>query len=75
MSKVSWCDYGDHPFKNGEEGSASFSGTEVVDGRTVDSQMDACSKHNPLNVSKQAARYAIPADVYREVTDVGDGEQ
>lgn len=69
MSKVSWCDYGDHPFKNGEEGSASFQGTEFQDGVPVQTSMDACAKHNPLNVGREATKYALTKEEYRDVTE------
>ena len=69
MSKVAWCDYGDHAYKAGEDGSGSFTGTEYVDGRPVDVTMDACSKHNPRNVQREAARYALEVDEYKAVTE------
>lgn len=69
MSTVAWCDYGDHPFKNGEEGSGHFDGSEVVDGRTINKVMDACSKHNPFNVTREASRYAISVEEYKAVNN------
>ncbi len=69
VSNVAWCDYGDHAFKKGEEGSASFEGTEWIDGKPVNNTMDACGKHNPMNVSREAAKYAITSEEYRNVTE------
>ncbi len=67
MSRVSWCDYGDHPFKRGVEGSASFSGTEFVEGRAVDTTMDACPDHNPMRIQREASKYQLSTEAYREV--------
>jgi hypothetical protein len=51
MSNVLWCDYGDHAFKRGTPGSASFDATSVDDnGQNVNATMDACPTHNPLRV-------------------------
>lgn len=68
MSRVAWCDYGDHPFKRGVEGSASFSGTvNTPDGPEVQ-EMDACPQHNPMradpkNVAKELeAAYPVTDD-------------
>ncbi len=70
MSKVSWCDYGDHAFKTGEKGSASFNGTEYDEnGVPVQTAMDACSKHNPLNQAREAAKYSLTTEEYREVSN------
>lgn len=69
MSKVSWCDYGDHPYKNGENGSASFEGTEFKDGVPMQTTMDACAKHNPMNVAKEAAKLALTSEEYRNLTE------
>lgn len=51
MSKVSWCDPGNHAFKAGEDGSASFSGVQHIEGRPVDVTQDVCRKHNPYNTT------------------------
>lgn len=68
MSRVSWCDYGDHAFKSGESGSASFEGTEYdSNGVPISKTMDACSSHNPLNVAKEAAKYALTPAAYDEL--------
>lgn len=49
MSTVLWCDYGNHAFKRGTPGSASFNATNIdEDGVSVPVTMDACSDHNPL---------------------------
>jgi hypothetical protein len=70
MSNVSWCDYGDHAFKRGAEGSASFSGTEYDSaGRPVDTKMDTCSDHNPLNIQRNADRLQISTQHYRDITE------
>lgn len=67
MSKVAWCDYGDHPYKEGVEGSASFQGTEYKDGLPVETSMDACPEHNPLNIARQATKYSLTTEEYRAV--------
>lgn len=70
MSQVAWCDYGDHAFKRGSEGSASFQGTEFDgNGVAINTTMDACGKHNPLNVSREAAKYSITSEEYRNVSE------
>lgn len=69
MSKVSWCDYGNHPFKAGETGSASFEGTEFDDGVPRLTTMDACSEHNPLKVQRDAAKYSLPVEEYKNLTE------
>jgi hypothetical protein len=53
MSKVSWCDTGEHAFKAGENGSASFEGVQYEDGRPVNRQQDVCAKHNPYNATAE----------------------
>ncbi len=68
MSRVNWCDYGNHAFKRGEEGSASFSGTEYKDGVPIATQMDACREHNPLNASRLGAQYSISGEMHDELT-------
>lgn len=65
--RVDWCDYGDHPFKADEEGSASFSGTEVKEGKTFNTTMAACSRHNPANLFREAKRLEIQPDVYQDL--------
>jgi hypothetical protein len=48
MSKVLWCDPGDHDFKAGAPGSTHFTGTMIDnDGKTVTVDQDACRLHNP----------------------------
>lgn len=69
MSNVAWCDYGNHAFKKGEEGSSSFQGTEVVDGITTTVNMDACTDHNPLNIQRQANRLQISPEHYKDLTN------
>lgn len=69
MSTVAWCDYGDHAFKKGEDDSASFNGTEFQGGVPVQTVMDACGKHNPLKQTREAAKYAITTEEYRNVTE------
>ncbi len=69
MSKVSWCDYGDHPFKSGEDGSASFEGTEFKDAVPVRTTMDACREHNPMNVQREAAKLALTSEEYRALNE------
>lgn len=60
MSKVAWCDQGDHAFKAGEPGSLSFTGTGFDEnGTPVRQEMDSCAKHNPMNVT---------ADIERAIT-------
>lgn len=76
MSKVQWCDYGDnggHAFKAGIPGSATFNGTEYDDnGAPIDTTMDACPDHNPLNIRREAARLQISDKHYRDLTDHTD---
>lgn len=75
MGKVAWCDYGNHAFKMGEKGSATFSGTEYDEntGQPYQTDMDACAEHNPLNIARQAERYAISPEAYRNL-NVDDKE-
>lgn len=71
MSKVAWCDGGDHAYKANQEGSATFAGTQYdKDGNPVQVTMDYCAEHNPARIQAEAQRYAISQDVYRKVTDV-----
>lgn len=76
VSKVVWCDYGDHAFKAGMPGSASFDASEVDEetGGTIRTTMDACGEHNPLNVQRQAARYGLTTKGYQALTDVETDE-
>jgi hypothetical protein len=69
MSKVSWCDYGDHPFKAGVDGSASFEGNEFKNGVPVTTMMDACPDHNPLNIAREAQRYSLTPKAYEELNN------
>lgn len=75
VSKTAWCDYdpeGGHAYKNGEPGSASFDAREVNDeGTLVDTTMDACAKHNPLAIRRQAARYELTPKAYEELNERG----
>lgn len=66
MSKVLWCDRGDHAFKAGSPGSSTFEGTMVDDnGVTQRVTEDVCAEHNPFNI-KGVARAAIEAELKRE---------
>lgn len=69
MSRVSWCDYGDHAFRAGQDGSASFEGTEYENGIPRQTTMDACPEHNPMNIERQAAKYSLTKQEYRDVTE------
>jgi len=75
VSKTAWCDYdpdGGHAYKNGEPGSATFDAQEVnEEGVTVYTNMDACAKHNPLQVRREAARYELTPKAYETLTNVG----
>jgi hypothetical protein len=51
VSNVKWCDSGNHAFKAGVDGSASFEGVNYVDGKPVSATQDVCPKHNPYNVT------------------------
>lgn len=66
VSKVMWCDRGDHPFKAGAPGSSTFEGTMVdEDGVTQRVTEDVCAEHNPFNI-KGVARAAIEAELKRD---------
>lgn len=68
VSNVTWCDYGDHAFKTGEKGSASFAGTEFGNnGQPIEVRMDACNKHNPMAVQREAEQYSLSSEEYREL--------
>jgi hypothetical protein len=56
MSQVSWCDPGNHAFKAGIDGSASFEGVNYVDGKPVNARQDVCPKHNPYNATVDIER-------------------
>jgi hypothetical protein len=68
MSSVKWCDPGDHAFKAGMEGSASFQGTQMVNGVTESITQDMCPKHNPMRAEPETVRrelekaYPVPTD-------------
>lgn len=69
MSKVLWCDRGDHPFKAGALGSSNFEGTMIDDnGINQHVSEDVCADHNPLNAAKREAeaRRAIEAELRRD---------
>lgn len=69
MSRVSWCDYGDHAYKRGVAGSVTLNGVEYDENNVAhNTDMDACPDHNPLNIAKQAAKYQISPDAYKGVT-------
>lgn len=52
LSKVSWCDYGNHAFKASEPGSSTFQGSQVDEkGMTQTVDMDACRDHNPMRAA------------------------
>jgi hypothetical protein len=75
MSNVSWCDYGDHAFKTGSTGAASFEVSEINDeGQSVRTTMDACGEHNPLNVRREAARYQLTPEAYEVLNKAENSE-
>lgn len=60
MSKVLWCDPGNHAFKAGSPGSIHFQGSSVGDnGEQINSDVDACIDHNPFR--------AEPKNIVREL--------
>lgn len=70
MSKATWCDYGDHAYKAGIQGSATFNAQEFDEnGTPQDVTMDACPDHNPLRIQREAAKLQIPAKHYEEIAD------
>lgn len=72
VSNAAWCDYSEpgHAFKRNEPGSATFDAKEInADGVSEDTTMEACAEHNPLRVRREAAKYQIAPDAYREVTE------
>lgn len=69
MSRVSWCDYGNHAYKRGVAGSVTLNGVEYDDDNVAhNTDMDACPDHNPLNIAKQTAKYQISPNEYEDVT-------
>lgn len=69
MSRVLWCDQGEHAFKADSPGSLHFEGTGYDEtGKQVQQDMDACAEHNPFRASPSViakeleAAYPIPKD-------------
>lgn len=69
MSRVSWCDAGKHAFERDEPGSASFTGSEVDEnGIAHDKTMDYCSRHNPMAMQREAAKYQLTPKAYEALS-------
>jgi hypothetical protein len=63
MSKVLWCDPGDHPFKADAPGSATLQGSQVDDnGMRQEVTQDVCVTHNPY-ASQTAKDNAVRAQL------------
>jgi hypothetical protein len=73
MSKVLWCDPGNHAFKAGSPGSVNFQGTQIdEDGMTRTVDTDACAEHNPYapqNLKDDSIRRRLTAEAEHELRE------
>lgn len=67
MSGVRWCDEGEHAFKNGAPGSASYTMTMQGPNGPEIMERDTCREHNPMRADRNVvakeleAAYPIPS--------------
>ncbi len=62
MSRVLWCDPGNHAFKAGSPGSVNFQGSQTEEnGAVTTTDVDACAEHNPFRATPDV-RTMLTAD-------------
>lgn len=78
MSKVLWCDRGDHAFKADAPGSTTLTGEQVDDnGVRVRVEEDICPEHNPFLKAKREReeKAALTAKAEAELRLHGEVQQ